>query len=119
MEAPLEDAILQPPWRFIRGRVVVGRRPWAVPIGATLEIDGQLGCDNRMNLGFNSKHTNNKAIEQTDLHACRTPARLAFADHMHGLVAGDGAPSSPERPEILTGADPALDGPVILFEDVI
>jgi hypothetical protein len=31
MEAPLEDAILQPPWRFLRGRVVVGRRPWAVP----------------------------------------------------------------------------------------
>jgi hypothetical protein len=34
MEAPLEDAILQPPWRFLRGRVVVGRRPWAVPIGS-------------------------------------------------------------------------------------
>jgi hypothetical protein len=36
---------------------------------------------------------------------------------MHGLVAGDGAPSSPESPEMLTGADPELDGPVILFED--
>src|ERR1700751_5315945 len=58
-------------------------------------------------------------MEQTDLHAHGTPARLAFADHVHGLVAGDGAPSSPERPEILTGADPELDGPVILFKDII
>ena len=58
-------------------------------------------------------------MEQTDFHAHGTPARLAFADHVHGLVAGDGAPSSPERPEILTGADPALDGPVILFKDII
>src|SRR5271166_6862777 len=52
-----------------------------------------------------------------------TPAALQHARPlriiMNRLVAGDGAPSSPERPEILTGADPALDGPVILFEDVI
>jgi hypothetical protein len=58
-------------------------------------------------------------MEQTDLHTCRTPARLAFADHMNRFIAGDRAQSSPERPEMLTGADPALDGPVILFQDVI
>jgi hypothetical protein len=56
-------------------------------------------------------------MEQTDLRTHRTPARLAFADHVHGLVAGDRAPSSPEGAEMLTGADPALDGPVILFQD--
>src|ERR1700736_503968 len=42
MEAPLEDAILQPPWRFLRGRVIVGRRPWAVPhnLGSSHETTG-------------------------------------------------------------------------------
>src|SRR5271165_6417785 len=65
MEAPLEDAILQPPWRFLRGRVVVGRRPWAIPIGSVATLESKAaGCDNRMNLGFNSKHTNNKAMER-------------------------------------------------------
>ena len=58
-------------------------------------------------------------MEQTDLHSHRTPARLAFADHMNRLVTGNCAPSAPERPEMLTGADPVLDGPVILFQDVI
>src|SRR3984957_19287488 len=58
-------------------------------------------------------------MEQTELHTCRTPARSAFADHVNRLVTGNCAPSAPERPEMLTGADPALDGPVILFQDVI
>jgi hypothetical protein len=57
-------------------------------------------------------------MEQTELHTCRTPARLVFADHMNRLVTGNCAPSSPERPEMLTSADPALDGSVILFQDV-
>jgi len=54
-------------------------------------------------------------MEQTDLRTHRTPARLAFADHVHGLVAGDRAPSSPEGAKMLTRADQALDRPVILF----
>ena len=54
-------------------------------------------------------------MEQTDLRPCRASVRLAFANHMNRFVTGDRAPSSPERPEMLTGADPALDGPVILF----
>ena len=58
-------------------------------------------------------------MEQTDLHTCRTPARLAFADHMDRLVAGDGAPSSPKRSEMLTRVDPSLDRAVVLFQDVI
>jgi hypothetical protein len=45
------------------------------------------GRDNRMDY-FNSKHTNNKAMEQTDLRARRTAARLAFADHMNRFIAG-------------------------------
>ena len=34
-------------------------------------------------------------MERTDLRTHRTPARLAFADQVHGLVAGDGAPKLP------------------------
>ncbi len=33
-------------------------------------------------------------MEQTDPRTGRTPARLAFADHMNRFVAGDRAPSS-------------------------
>jgi hypothetical protein len=67
------------------------------------------GCDNSNESGFRSKHTNNEAMEQTDLRTHRTPARLAFADHMHRLVTGDRAPSSPKRVEMLTHVDPTLD----------
>src|SRR5208282_6201744 len=58
-------------------------------------------------------------MEQTDLRTHRTPARLAFADHINRFIAGDGAPSSPEGAKMLTRADPTLDCPVILFQDVI
>src|SRR5260370_23033371 len=58
-------------------------------------------------------------MEQTDLRTHRTPARLAFADHVHGLVAGDGAPGGPKRSEMLTRVDPSLDRAVVLFQDVI
>jgi hypothetical protein len=54
-------------------------------------------------------------MEQTDLHTHGTPARLAFADHMDRIVAGDRAPSSPEGAEMLTGVDPPLDGTVVLL----
>jgi hypothetical protein len=57
-------------------------------------------------------------MEQTDLHAHRTPARLAFADHMNRFIAGDRASSSPEGAKMLTRADPALYRPMILFQDV-
>jgi hypothetical protein len=70
-------------------------------------------------LGLNSKHTNNKAMEQTDLHTCRTPARLAFADHVNRLVTGNRAPSAPEGAKMLTRADPLLDRPMILFQYIV
>src|ERR1700730_17294929 len=38
---------------------------------------------------------------------------------MNRFIAGDGAPSSPKRAKMLTRVDPPLDGPVILFQDVI
>ncbi len=38
---------------------------------------------------FKSKHTNNKAMEQTDIRTHRTPPCLAFADHMNRFIAGD------------------------------
>ena len=58
-------------------------------------------------------------MEQTELHTCRTPARLVFADHVNRLIADDRAPSSPEGAKMLTRVDPAFDGPVILSQDVI
>jgi hypothetical protein len=58
-------------------------------------------------------------VQQTGPGARRTPARLAFADHIDRLVAGDGAPSSPKRSEMLTRVDPSLDRAVVLFQDVV
>src|SRR5271165_6330316 len=58
-------------------------------------------------------------MEQTDLRTHRTPAGLAFADHMNRFIAGDRAPSSPKRSEMLTGVDPPLDGAVVLLEHVV
>jgi hypothetical protein len=69
------------------------------------------------NLVGRNEQIENEAVQQRDLRTRRTPARLAFADHMHRLVAGNCAPSSPEGAEILTCADPAFDGPVILFHE--
>ena len=54
-------------------------------------------------------------MQQADLRTCRTPARLAFANHMNRFVTGDGAPRTPERAEMLARVDPMLDRPVILF----
>ena len=65
------------------------------------------------------EQTENKAVQQTDLRTRCTPARLSFANHMDRLVAGDRAPSSPERTKMLTGADSPLDGAVILLQDVV
>src|SRR5271166_4283781 len=58
-------------------------------------------------------------MEQTDLRTHRTPARLAFANHVNRFIAGDRAPSSPEGAKMLTRVDTAFDRPVILFQDVI
>ena len=46
-------------------------------------------------------------MELTDLRRQRTSVRLAFANHMDRLVAGDRALGTPERAEMLAGADPA------------
>ena len=49
----------------------------------------QLGAINSYDLGLNSEHTNNKAMARTELHTCRTPACLAFAESADasGIVA--------------------------------
>src|ERR1700756_3903068 len=65
------------------------------------------------------EQTENKAVQQTDLRTRCTPARLAFADHMDRLVAGDRTPGTPKRAEMLTRVDPPLDRTVVLFQDVI
>src|ERR1700738_5324308 len=49
----------------------------------------------------------------------RTSARLAFADHVDYLVAGQRAPGSPKRTETLAGVNSPLDGPVVLLQDII
>ena len=58
-------------------------------------------------------------MEQTDHRRRRTSARLAFADHVDYLVAGQRAPGSPKRTETLAGVNPPLDGPVVLLQDII
>jgi hypothetical protein len=47
---------------------------------ATMESKAA-GCDKSYESGVNSKPTNNKVMEQANLRACRTPARLDFAAH--------------------------------------
>jgi hypothetical protein len=62
------------------------------------------------------KQTENEEVQQTDLCAS---VRLAFANHMDRLVAGNCAPSAPERTEMLAGADQAFDRPMILFQNIV
>jgi hypothetical protein len=66
-----------------------------------------------------SEQTVNKAMEQTDLRAHRTVARLRLADHMIRFIAGDRAPGSPEGAKMLACTHPAFDGPVVLFQHII
>src|SRR5208337_111945 len=58
-------------------------------------------------------------MEQTDLRTHRTPARLAFADLVNRFIAGDGAPSAPERSEMLTRVYSSLDRAVVLFQNIV
>ena len=72
-----------------------------------------------MNQTSNSNIPTIKAMELTGLHACRTPARLAFANHMDGLVTGDRAPSSQKGTKTLASAHSAFDNPVVLFQNIV
>src|SRR6202171_5307189 len=85
---------------------------------ATLELNGRW-VRSLNESDFQFKHTYNKAMEQTDFRTRRTPVRLAFADHMNRFIAGDSAPRTPERAEVLTRVDPTLDRAVVLLEHVI
>jgi hypothetical protein len=58
-------------------------------------------------------------MEQTDPRRRRTAARLAFADHVDYLAAGQCVPGSPKRTETLAGVNPPLDGQVVLLQDTI
>src|SRR6266498_3478367 len=49
----------------------------------------------------------------------RQPAHLALPYHVHDFVALDRPPGSVKRPESLTGADPPLNCPVVLLDDVV
>jgi hypothetical protein len=57
------------------------------------------------NLVRRREKTENEAVQQNGYSTRRTFARLSFANHMDRFVAGDRAPSSPERTKMLTGAD--------------
>jgi hypothetical protein len=48
------------------------------------------------NLARRCEQIENETMQQTHLRTRRTPARLAFADHMNRFIAGDRTPSSPE-----------------------
>ena len=41
----------------------------------------------------------NEAVQQTDLRTRRSPARLAFADHMNRFIAGRSCAKLPRRSE--------------------
>jgi hypothetical protein len=58
-------------------------------------------------------------MEQTDPRRRRTSARLAFADHVDNLVAGQRAPGNPKKTETRAGVNSPLDGPVVLLQDII
>ena len=58
-------------------------------------------------------------MEQTNPRRRHASVRLAFADHVDYLVAGQRSPSSPKRTETLAGVNPSLDGPVVLLQDII
>ena len=66
-----------------------------------------------------SEQTENKAMKRTNLRSRCTPACLPLADHMNRFIAGDRAPGSPERAEMLACMHPAFDGPMVLFQDII
>ena len=57
-------------------------------------------------------------MKHTDLRTRRTFPSLAFANHMNGLVTSDCTPGSPEGAEMLTRADPTLDRPMILLQNI-
>src|SRR5260370_42413868 len=71
------------------------------------------------NLARRSEQTKNEAMEKTAPRRQRASVRVAFADHMDRFGAGDRAPSSPERAKMLDCAYPALDRPMILFQNVV
>jgi hypothetical protein len=58
-------------------------------------------------------------MEYTAPRRRRASVPLAFADHMDRFLAGDRPPSSPERAKMLACAYPALDRPMILFQNVV
>jgi hypothetical protein len=48
------------------------------------------------NLAFRSEQIENEAVQENAPFLRRTPARLAFANHMKRFIASDRAPSSRE-----------------------
>src|SRR6516225_7546985 len=86
---------------------------------ATLELRRSLAIASAKLDRHRAEQAENEAVQQNSPPSQRTSARLAFADHMDCLVAGDRTPSSPKRSEMLTRVDSSLDRPVVLFQDVI
>src|SRR5215471_3411490 len=86
---------------------------------ATLELRRTLAIAYAKLDRHRAEQAENEAEQKNSLSTQSTFVGLAFADHMDRLIAGDRTPSSPERAEALTGVDPALDCPVVLFQNVI
>ena len=86
---------------------------------ATLELRRSVAIASAKLDRHRAEQAENEAVQQNSPPSQRTSARLAFADHMDCLVAGDRTPSSPKRSEMLTRVDSSLDRPVVLFQDVI
>jgi hypothetical protein len=86
---------------------------------ATLELRRSLAIASAKLDRHCAEQAENEAVQQNSPPSQRTSARLAFADHMDRLVACDRAPSSPEGAKMLAGAHPALDRPMILFQNIV
>jgi hypothetical protein len=52
-----------------------------------------------VNLVRRREQTENEAVQQTDLRSRRSPARLAFADHMNRFIAGSSYAKLPRMNE--------------------
>ena len=86
---------------------------------ASLELRRSLAIASAKLDRHRAEQAENEAVQQNNPATRSTFARLAFAHHMDRFVTGDRPPSSPERAKMLACTYPALDRPMILFQDVI
>jgi hypothetical protein len=68
---------------------------------------------------FESEDRQDEGMQRRNAAGRSTAKRLTFAEHVDGLIARERSPGTPKGPEMLAGFDPPLDGPVVLFDQII